>query len=213
MINTLTELIQEASNQLEKSGLATGTLGSYQTRAFRPIEELYVSKHVIHLSRGWLIGLEDDFRQQYTEGKISKKSLNWRLRGIRILAEVYDTGTLEWKVYSNKPKILLTDFYEGVLKEFASSLSGSIKRVKNYESILRRFLSFISEQGILDFYDINQMAVRDFIVSISLSKPKSMDDVMTALRQFFSYITLTMEELYMALGGRLEHKWRQIKFL
>lgn len=188
MDNMLTDLIQEALKQLEGSGLAKETLKAYQARAFCPIEGLCSSKGAAHFDRGMLTGLEDDFRQQYTDGKISKMSLHWRLRGIRILAEVYDTGTFEWKVFRHKPKSLLPYFYEDVLQGFVGSLSGNVKRIKNYESIIRRFLSFIIGQNILDFHDIHQMAVRDFIVSISSSRPKSMDDVIAALRKFFSYL-------------------------
>lgn len=184
----LTNLIQEAFKQLVALGLATGTLKSYREKAFHPVELLYDSKYDAPFCRERLIGLEDDFRQQYADKEISQKSLNWRIRGIRILAEVYDTGTFEWKVYSHKSKIRLTDFYEKVLQDFIGGLSASIKRIKKYESILRRFLCFISEQKIQDFSGINQLAVRDFIVYISSFKPKSMDDVMTALRQFFFYL-------------------------
>jgi site-specific recombinase XerD len=188
MKNTLADLIQEALKQLEELGLADGTLKSYRTRAFHPIETLSYSRYATCFCKAWLIEVENDFKQQYTDQKISRKSLNWRLRGISILTEIYDCGTFEWKVYSHKSKIQLTDFYEEVLHGFVISLSGSIKRRKNYESILRRFLDFISKQKIKDLSGINQLVVRDFIVDISLSKPKSMDDVMTALRQFFSYL-------------------------
>lgn len=188
MKNTLTATIQEAFKQLKESGLSIETLKSYQTRAFHPIENLYSSKRISHFVRQQLTGLEEDFRQQYIDGKISRKSLNWRIRGIRILAEIYDTGTFERKVYSHKSKILLIDFHENVLQGFISSLSCGAKRIGIYDSILRRFLFFINEQKLSDFSDIDQMTVRDFVVSIAPSKPKSMDDVMTALRRFFSYL-------------------------
>jgi len=188
MENTLSNLIHEALRQLEKFGLADGTLKSYRTRSFHPIEILYVSKHATLFYRKWLLGLTDEFKQQYTDEQISRKSLNWRLRGIHILIEIYDKGLFEWKVYSRKSPIQLTDIYEEVLRDFSDGLSGSRKRIKIYESILRRFLSFISKQQIMDFSGINQLVVRDFIVDISVYRPKSMDDVMTALRKFFLYL-------------------------
>lgn len=212
----LTNLIQEAFKQLAALGLAEGTLKSYRERAFHPVELLYDSKYDAPFCREQLIGLEDDFRQQDADREISKRSLNWRIRGIRILAEVYDTGTFEWKVYSHKSKIRLTDFYEKVLQEFICALSVSIKRIKIYESILRRFLCFISEQKIQDFSGIHQLAIRDFIVYISSVRPKSMDDVMTALRQFFFYLnenSYCEETFWMLLSAprARDHKIRPCK--
>lgn len=188
MKNTLADIIQEALKQLEELGLSEGTLQSYQTSAFHPIETLYHSRYSTIFCKEWLFEVANDFKQQYADQKISREALNWRLRGINILTEIYDCGTFEWKVYSHKTKIQLNVFYEEVLNGFIISLSVSIKRRKNYESILRRFLAFISKQGIKELSSINQLVVRDFIVDISVSRPKSMDDVMTALRQFFSYL-------------------------
>ncbi len=51
MEDTLKQLIQEAMRQLEQSGLAKGTLKLYRTRAFRPVENQYVSKHSTFLKR------------------------------------------------------------------------------------------------------------------------------------------------------------------
>lgn len=188
MKGTLDELIQEALRQLHDLKLTDGTLKSYRTRAFAPVEKLYCAKHGMIMQKDFLHGLTMDFQKQYEVGEISRKTLNWRLRGINILLEIYDTDCFEWKVYTRNQKCLLTEPYESVLVEFISGLSCDHKRVKNYESILRRFLDSVIRKSIVDLSGIDHMAVRDFIMDISKSRPKSMDDVMTALRQFFSYL-------------------------
>lgn len=188
MKGTLDELIQEALRQLHDLGLTDGTLKSYRTRAFAPVEKLYYAKHGMIMQKDFLHGLTMDFQKQYEAGEISRKTLNWRLRGINILLEIYGTGCFEWKVYKRTPKLKLIEPYESVLEEFIRGLSCGSKRIKNYESILRRFLDSVIRKSIVDFSGIDHLAVRDFIMEISKSRPKSMDDVMTALRQFFSYL-------------------------
>ena len=74
------------------------------------------------------------------------------------------------------------------MEGFVGKLSCSNKRKANYESILRRFLDFVIRKGIKDFSEIDQLMVRDFIVEISNARPKSIDDVITALRKFFLYL-------------------------
>ena len=188
MEDTLKQLIEEAMRQLEQLGLATGTLKLYRTMAFHHIENLYDSKYSTVFQKEYLKQLEGDFIQQYSDEIISKDSLNWRLRGINILLEICDYGVFEWKVYIHKTKIQLLNFHEKILMDFISGLSCSIKRKQIYESVLRRFLDFISKKKIISFSEISQLIVRDFIVDISSSKPKSMDDVMTALRKMFLYL-------------------------
>lgn len=189
MKGTLEELIQEAMRQLHDLSLADGTLKSYRTRAFAPVKKLYYSKHGMIMQKDFLHGLTMDFQTQYEDGEISRKTLNWRLRGINILLEIYDTDCFEWKVYARNQKLILTEPYESVLVKFISGLSCDHKRIKNYESILRRFLDSVIRKSIVDFSGIDHLTVRDFIMEISKSRPKSMDDVMTALRQFFSYLS------------------------
>lgn len=188
MENTLKQLIQEAMNQLENSGLASGTLKSYRSQAFQPVENYYVLTHSTLFKKEYLQQLKGYFIQQYSDEIISRNSMNWRLRGINILLEICDYGVFEWKVYSHKTKIQLSDYFETILMDFMNGLLCSIKRKHNYESILRRFLGFISKQKITSFSEISQLIVRDFIIDISSSKPKSMDDVITALRKLFLYL-------------------------
>ncbi len=188
MTGTLEELIETALKQLADLGLSDGTLKSYRTRAFYPVKNLYCEKHGMVMEGDYLQGLKSAFQGQYEVGEISKKTLNWRLRGINILIDITDNDVFEWKVYSQHTKFKLIEPFESTLEGFVGELSCSSKRKANYESILRRFLDFIIKKDIKDFSKIDQLAVRDFIVEISNARPKSMDDVITALRKFFSYL-------------------------
>ena len=56
------------------------------------------------------------------------------------------------------------------------------------ESICRRFLKSLTDNGITSFEDIQAEHVRNFIVKISETRSKSMDDVIYTLRTFFCYL-------------------------
>ena len=99
MENTLNELIDKALKHLAILELTDGTLKSYRTRAFAPVSKLYSEKYGNVFQREYLYSLKEVFHKQYEEGKISKKTLNWRWRGIHVLLEIYDNDCFNWKVY------------------------------------------------------------------------------------------------------------------
>ena len=94
------------------------------------------------------MGLKSAFQNQYEVGEISKRTLNWRFRGINILIDIIDNDVFEWKVYSQNTKLKLIEPFESTLEGFVGKLSCSNKRKANYESILRRFLDFVIRKGI-----------------------------------------------------------------
>ena len=135
-----------------------------------------------------LLEQEEFFFRQYQTGRISRHTYNWRIRGIRILAEVYDTGSFAWKVYSKKEKASLPEPFDSVLGSFVRTQNCGQKHKNCKESICRRFLQFLIDSGVTSFGGIQSEHVHSFIVNISTTRPKSMDDVIYALRGFFGYL-------------------------
>ena len=86
----LSELIDTAVNYLEKLGLSEGTIKNYRQSAFKPLEGKLVSWKFV--DSGLLRLQENFFFQQFENGTISRHTLNWRIWGIRMLAEIFDTG-------------------------------------------------------------------------------------------------------------------------
>lgn len=102
MTDDLQELINEALQCLTAMGLEPGTLKSYQTRAFNPIRRRWENQPHKQITCDMFQELKRFFSDQYAGNEISRTSHNWRIRGIRILMEVHETGTFIWKVYSKK---------------------------------------------------------------------------------------------------------------
>lgn len=186
MNNSLSELINHATQCLIDLGLSPETIKCYQCSAFHPLERKLENQK--NISSSMLMEQEGYFGKQFQEGKISRQTYNWRIRGIRILAEVCDTGRFTWKVYSKKEKVTLTEPFSSVLYSFIEIQNCGQKQKKCRESICRRFLKSLTDNGITSFEDIQTEHVRNFIVKISETRSKSMDDVIYTLRAFFCYL-------------------------
>jgi len=182
------ELVQTAMQLLKSFGLKESTLKSYDTRAFRPILHYYQTHYINEFQESLMNKLEIIYQNQFESGFITKSSLNWRIRGIRIISEIHTTGGYVWKVYSYKKAIILPDSFEQMVTDFVSRLNLSEKRKQNLGSIIRRFARFTYDHGTSALAEVTPLTVREFMLHISSDRPKSMDDVVDALKKFFRYL-------------------------
>lgn len=205
MINDLQTLIDESLQCLTAMGLRPGTLKTYRTRAFDPIRRRWKQQQNQRITPDVFQKLREFFSGQYAGNEISQKSYNWRIRGIEILIEVYETGTFVWKVYSKKVRQTLPQNQEELIKRFLSGMSCGERHKSEYESIIRRFFGYLSaEYSVYDPRDMTLLQVRNFIVCISKSRPKSMDKVIDAMRGLFRYFNdegINTEHFWMLLSA------------
>jgi site-specific recombinase XerD len=198
----LSELIDVAVACLEKYSLSEGTIKDYRQAAFRPLERRLAGRG--YVDSELLRSQENFFFQQFEDGTLSRHTLNWRIRGIRMLMEILDTGGFTWKVFSKKQKESLTEPFRLVLDSFMQTQNCGQKHKDCINSICRRFLLYVSGNGGTDVGSISSEHVRSFVVEISKSRPKSMDDVVYALRAFFRYLCengLYSENFWMLLAA------------
>ena len=129
------ELIETAMQQLRNFGLRVGTLKSYKTRAFHQIETFFRNRNADSYEAVVMEELRSLYKSQMETAQISQDSFNWRIRGLEIVTEIYQTGSFEWKVFTRTQKIKLPDYFDGILAEFIASLECSLKRISIYESV------------------------------------------------------------------------------
>ncbi len=176
----LTELIEKAVNCLEMIGLNPQTIVDYQYSAFEPIAKRLLL--LTNIEAKDIQIQEAFFTMQYQNEIISRQTYNWRIRGIRILCEVLETGTFSWKVFSKNEKIILPDRFEAALSSYLEEQTCCDKRKSSIESICRRFLQSVST-CTESITEIKAIHIRDFIVHISETRSKSIDSLF-----FFSII-------------------------
>jgi integrase len=181
----LTELIEKAVNCLEMIGLNPQSIADYRYRAFEPIAKRLLL--LTNIEAKDIQIQEAFFTMQYQNEIISRQTYNWRIRGIRILCEVLETGTFSWKVFSKNEKIILPDKFEAALSSYLEEQTCCDKRKSSIESICRRFLQSVST-CTESITEIKPIHIRDFIVQISETRSKSMDDVISSLKGFFRHL-------------------------
>ena len=181
------ELINCALKQLYELNLCGATIASYQSRAFRPISNFYQKIGEDYYSSNLTEELKKLYQVQYISGGISRNTVNWRMRGIGILEEIYRCGRFEWKVFAKRKEILLSSYYDQLLSGFITSI-GDIKRISIYQSITQRYFLYISTHRHYNFNNVSCMDIRNFMIEISESRPKSMDDVVTVLKRLHYYL-------------------------
>lgn len=101
---------------------------------------------------------------------------------------MYETGTFAWKVFSKKEKVELLEPFCSALQSFLLTKECGQKHKSCMESICRRFLLTVVDSGVETFDGISPGHVRSFMVGISKTGAKSMDDVVYVLRSFFLYL-------------------------
>jgi integrase len=96
------ELINSAIRQLCEFNLSDGTIASYQNRAFKPVSDFHQRKGEHYYRPDLTEELKKLYQEQYISGGISRKTLNWHMRGIGILEEIHRCGCFEWKVLGHR---------------------------------------------------------------------------------------------------------------
>lgn len=182
----LSELISKATGCIKDIGLSPGTVRVYQCSAFNPIEKILGNPFVT--SSDMIYEQESFFLNQYSDQTISRSTYNWRIRGVRILVEVFDTGGFQWKVFSKREQVSLPKKYEKILDQYMKTQDCSEKRKSCKRSICKRFLLSLANADVLNILSIQPCHVKEFIIDISKTRPKSMDDVISALRDFFRFL-------------------------
>lgn len=98
MSNDIFSLVDAAKEQMKQIGLADATIQTYQQRSFNQIIQRYQKEGEYQYCQEIMNELLVNVEQQFSDGVISRKSRNWRRRGINILQELYQNGRFQWKV-------------------------------------------------------------------------------------------------------------------
>ena len=186
---TINEIIQKALVILEKEvGLCLATISNVSSRSFKPISDFFSEREEGNYNDDLLSELNNIYQERFQTGEISRNVYNLRTRGIRILREVHNSGTFLWKGPSSKERTSVTGLYEQILSGFQKSET-AIRKDRSILSIAKRFLKYLSDEGMDNISNITPEHIQAFLVDISKSRPKSMDDVVSTLRKLNRYLT------------------------
>lgn len=184
----ITSLVGCGIKILENYGQKPDSIVNAKYRSFKPITDFYAMKSAEYYDNDLMEELRKQYEEQYSTSQISRNVYNLRIRGIRIINEIAETGSFEWKMYPSRLVPPLSAGFAAIVIDFMNSALTKLKRVRNYESIVERFFLSLQEQGIFSLDCITADSVQKFLIGISTSRLKSMDDVLTALRKLDCFL-------------------------
>jgi integrase len=179
---TILAIINQSLMILEKEvGLAPSSLKVVESRSFKPIADFFNDKNEVCYCENLLNALEEHHRKNLRNGVISRNVYNLRIRGTRIVREVHYTGTYSSKGPASKNKAVLSESFERFI---AGVIDPGRCENKNREtaSIIRRFFLSLASLGINDPQEIKAEHIQAFLSGISKSRARSMDSVISSLR-------------------------------
>lgn len=188
MEKDIMSIVATANELFRKYDLSDATIRTYQERSFNQVIRQYQNSGDNTFRLDFMEKLLADAKDQHDGGTISRKTWNWRRRGILILIEISETGTFQWKVFNANPVV---DFPEPFALEgngFLESIGGSQQRRRNTKSLIIKFCHFINDLGISCFEEISADHLKTFIAEMHKSRPNSMDEVVSVLKKFFHYL-------------------------
>lgn len=186
---TLYEIIQHSLDILEKEvKLSPSSLKVVASRSFKPISDFFTEKHEICYSESLLNALKEFYHEQLETEMISRNVYNVRIRGIRIVQEVFNNSTFFWNGPPAKAKAVLPENFESIVAGVADS-NCSVRKNQEVQTVIRRFLLSLSFLGIDDISQVETGHIQMFLSNISKSRTKSMDQVICSLRKLDSYLT------------------------
>ncbi len=197
-------IIETANMQFAEIGLADATIRTYQERSFNQIVRRYQEIGDTIYSQAIMDDLLRQAEEQFKQGVLSRQSFNWRYRGIRILTEIYETGSFQWKIFSHKVSSDFPEMFKREGEGFLSFMRLNKKRLKNARSIIIRFCVFVNDKGVCDFSGIPSDLLKAFLSEMYTTRPQSMDEVISVLKKFFQYLEkngVGLERYWMLLSS------------
>lgn len=188
MNNDIFSLIDADKEQMKRIGLADATIETYQQRSFNQIIQRYQKEGDYQYRQEIMHELLTDAEQQFFDGMISRKTRNWRRRGIKVLQEFFQSGSFQWKMYPKSSSDHFPELFEETISSFMESFSLSRRYTAEIRSIVIRFCIFLEKREILCIQKVSPEDLRKFLHLMHESRPKSMDKVVSSLRKLFTFL-------------------------
>jgi integrase len=201
-VNKISSIIQQALTILENEvGLAESSLRVVASRSFKPISDYFNERFSVHYDEVLINELDDLYLEKLQTGVISRNVYNLRIRGTRILREVYATGSFVWKGPACKSRPDLPVNFERIMAGLSNAIS-SETRSRDTLYIVRRFLLLLTSSGIDSIAQIGVEHLQMFLSEMSQTRAKGMEDVIGALRKLHRYL-IEYESLVLPYVGLL----------
>lgn len=155
----------------------------YRETHFNPILIEYKRIGEAYYDRSINEEIEKIYQSYLETGQFSKSTFNKRLRGLRILEEVVETGRFEWKFKMSNDNTI-TNFFTDSIDRYIQTRDLNLRNINFEKKTLDKFSNFLIENGIYTYQDITYECIISFIKIVSLVSPGTIDKVATALSKY-----------------------------
>lgn len=180
LIQVLTDKAMDVMKSLDYTQL---TIDSIYSASFKPIIDYYLTKGIDSYDPDLNCQIESMYLEQFHNGTISRRTYYKRLRGIRILKEVYETGNYIWEKYTDKI-LEPEEEFSLTISECLSKRNICPKNLRLEKIYLSEFSKFCSNNGIGKPDDINGEIVLRFIKFKGLGMTVGLERVSTTLSKY-----------------------------
>ncbi len=209
----VSELIEKAQKFIANFGYKPSTIRHYNDHWGKLERFFEINSHPL-----FSIELSEKFlalqKKKETEGLMSASNTRGIRRAVYFLQEFHNrNGNIKWERFQrhslkldDAPRLLVV--YEQYRYHISASLSNG--SVKCYCKIIESFLLFLKGCTIYDIANVTQQDIRDFIKSISVSRPKGMHLVLSVLRSFLRFMIQqdsTLQPLLWAVPQNVGRKY------
>ncbi len=188
MNNDILYLIEAAREQLQQLGLSESTIDTYQQRSFNQIIRRYEKEGDFQYQQTIMDELISEAESLLNSGMISRQTKNMRVRGIKIIQEIQETGAFQWKIFKDDNPYEMPDAFKDAVMAFNDSIDASDRYREEIISITTRFCIFLDCRSIDSFSKASPDDLREFLALMHETRPKSMDKVISPLKKFFIFL-------------------------
>lgn len=187
----LEEVIKQALSLMKGLGVSESNLHVTRTVYFRWIQKYFYASGEPMFNMDLL-----DRYQEYQKNRLKRREIGINrytvlVRAAKILKEVSQTGTLQWRVYGSGPVFKVNSYFNNCVNTFLNTLNKGPTTKRHTDSKIRRLLSFLEGRGKTDFSTFTSADLTDFLEYIYPFHKGDMGHTVHSLRIFIKFLVDT----------------------
>jgi integrase len=186
-LQNIKSIVEHVLIEIKKYGLKDSSIeiyGRYLKRLLLYFEE----NNEINYSSSIVERFVEQITKDFNNKAITKRYYNALKRGAYLVKDYAETGSMEWKVYSDTRKYNPNPYYIRNIEDtlYSSGLKTEFKY--KLSCLLRKFCCFLENIDIHSFEQVTFHAVKQFIVSVKDTNSGSMNYILYSLRLLFDFL-------------------------
>ena len=134
----LDEVVEQALILMRDSGVSESNLQGYRKLHFRRIQRYFYESGELSFDTNLMDSYQKYQKERLHGGLIGSNYYTISVRAVKILKEVSQTGTLQWRVYGPGPVFKVNSYYQDCVNTFLCTIHKSATTKRHMNSRIRR---------------------------------------------------------------------------